>query len=101
MGSFVFRPAQFLDRVHRRYGDPFTLRVIQDRTIVFTTDPDEIRKIFTGDPDQLHAGEGNVVLAPLLGSYSVLLLDGAEHMRQRKLLLPPFHGQRMAAYAEV
>ena len=101
MASFVFRPTQFLERLHRRYGDPFTMRAISDRTIVFTTDPEEIKRIFTGDPNLLHAGEGNSVLAPLLGSYSVLLLDGAEHMRQRKLLLPPFHGERMAAYAQV
>jgi cytochrome P450 len=101
MAAFVFQPTQFLERLHRRYGDPFTMRAISDRTIVFTTDPEEIKRIFTGDPDLLHAGEGNSVLAPLLGSYSVLLLDGAEHMSQRKLLLPPFHGERMAAYAQV
>jgi cytochrome P450 len=101
MASFVFRPTQFLEGLHRRYGDPFTMRAISDRTIVFTTDPEEIKRIFTGDPDLLHAGEGNSVLGPLLGSYSVLLLDGPDHMRQRKLLLPPFHGERMAAYAEV
>jgi cytochrome P450 len=101
MPRFVLRPTEFLDAVHRRYGDPFTLRLIQNRTIVFTTDPEEIKRIFTGDPDLLHAGEGNAVLAPLLGSYSVLLLDGPDHLRQRKLLLPPFHGQRMAAYADV
>jgi cytochrome P450 family 135 len=101
MLPFLFRPGQFLENVHRRHGDPFTFRMLSDRTIVFTTEPDEIKRIFTGDPNLLHAGEGNSVLAPLLGSYSVLVLDGAEHMRQRKLLLPPFHGERMAAYAAV
>src|SRR3954468_7432262 len=101
MAPFVFWPAQFLDRMHGRYGDPFTMRAISNRTVVFTTDPEEIKRIFTGPPDLLHAGEGNSILAPILGSYSVLLLDGAEHMRQRKLLLPAFHGERMSAYAEV
>jgi cytochrome P450 len=101
MAPFLFRPTEFLENVHRRYGDPFTLQVVSNRTLVFTTDPEEIKRIFTGDPNLLHAGEGNSVLAPLLGSYSVLMLDGTEHMRQRKLLLPPFHGERMAAYSDV
>ncbi len=48
-----------------------------------------------------HAGEGNVVLRPVLGHHSVLLLDEAPHMAQRKLLLPPFHGERMQRYGEV
>src|SRR4051794_11571882 len=101
MAEFVFRPTQLLQRLHARYGDPFTLRAISDRTMVFTTEPEHIKQIFTGDPGLLHAGEGNAVLAPLLGSYSVLLLDGPQHIRQRKLLLPPFHGERMASYAAV
>jgi cytochrome P450 len=100
LAPFVLRPTEFLTRCLRRYGDPFTVSLAADRTVVFTTDPEEIKRLFTGDPDVLHAGEGNLILAPLLGSYSVLLLDGDEHMRQRRLLLPPFHGQRMAAYAD-
>ena len=48
----------------------------------------------------LHAGEGNAILRPLLGERSVLLLDGPDHMRERKTLLPPFHGERMQAYGE-
>src|SRR5919204_4214107 len=98
---FLLWPTWFLERCLRRYGDPFTLAVAPGRTIVLTTDPEEIRRVFTGDPDELHAGEGNAVLGPLLGRYSLLLLDGAEHMSQRKLLLPPFHGRRMEAYADV
>ena len=49
----------------------------------------------------LHAGEGNEILRPLLGARSVLLLDGPEHMAERKALLPPFHGERMQAYGEL
>ena len=66
-----------------------------------TADPEAVKQVFTGDPDLLHAGEGNVVLAPILGARSVLLLDGPEHLRQRRLLLPPFHGDRMRHYGEV
>ena len=57
-----------------------------------------MKQVFTGDPRLLHAGEANIVLLPVLGSNSVLLLDDAAHMAQRKLMLPPFHGERMRGY---
>ena len=60
-----------------------------------------IKQVFTSDPTKLLAGVGNEVLRPLLGPRSVLTLDEPEHMRQRKLLLPPFHGDRMKLYGEV
>jgi cytochrome P450 family 135 len=77
------------------------VRLSSERTVVITDDPAVIKDVFTGDPDKLLAGVGNAVLRPLLGARSVLTLDGAEHMRQRKLLLPPFHGERMRLYGEV
>jgi cytochrome P450 len=71
-------------------------------TIVFISDPGAIKQIFTGDPDVLHAGEANATpLEPLMGRNSVLTLDGPEHMRQRKLMLPSFHGQRMQRYGDL
>src|SRR5205823_4769303 len=91
--GFLLWPDRFLDACYRRYGDFFTVRV-PGRTIAIVADPEANRRIFTGDPDVLHAGEGNVILAPLLGTQSVLLLDGDAHMRQRKLILPAFHGER-------
>jgi cytochrome P450 len=84
-----------------RYGRLFTVRLAQVGTFVFVADPATIKQIFTGDPDELHAGEANEPLEPVLGSRSVLLLDGAEHLRQRKLMLPPFHGERLARYGEL
>jgi cytochrome P450 len=68
---------------------------------VVVSHPDDVRRVFTGDPDVLHAGEGNAILKPLLGPNSVLLLDGPAHMRERKAMLPPFHGERMQAYGEL
>src|SRR4051812_31468400 len=62
--------------------------------------PDDIKRVFTGDPNVLHAGEGNAILKPLLGPKSVLTLDGPEHMAERKAMLPPFHGERMQAYGD-
>jgi cytochrome P450 family 135 len=95
------RTGPFLKRCRQRYGDTFTLRIAQEGTWVFLTHPDAVRDVFKGDPRLLHAGEANVVLLPLVGRHSVLLLDEDEHMRQRKLMLPPFHGERMTRYGEL
>jgi cytochrome P450 len=64
---------------------------------VIITHPDEIREVFMAPPDVLHPGEGARVLEPLVGKNSVIPLDEAAHMEQRRLLLPAFHGERMAA----
>jgi cytochrome P450 len=97
--GFIFQPTKFLDQCHERMGDYFTLLPAPGRVLVVTVDPAAVKQVFTGDPALLHAGEANIVLAPLLGQRSVLLLDGPEHLRQRKLMLPPFHGERMRLYA--
>jgi cytochrome P450 len=78
----------------------FTLRIANEGTWVFLSHPDAVKQVFTGDPRLLHAGEANVVLLPVLGSHSVLLLDDDAHMAQRKLMLPPFHGERMRGYEQ-
>ena len=90
-----------MERARRRYGDVFTVRLAQVGTFVFTTDPDTLKSVFTTGPDKLRAGEANVALEPVLGSRSVLLLDGAEHLRQRRLMLPPFHGERLRGYEQL
>jgi cytochrome P450 family 135 len=99
--GFVLWPTRFLDRCQATCGDFFTLRPQPGRWVVFTSDPETVKQVFTGDPDLLHAGAGNIVLQPILGSRSVLLLDGAEHLRQRRLMLPAFHGERMRVYGDV
>jgi cytochrome P450 len=90
-----------LEDCRRRFGDMFTLRIAHEGTWVFLAHPDMVKQVFTGDPRVLHAGEANVVLLPMLGHHSVLLLDEAAHMSQRKLMLPPFHGERMRRYEQV
>jgi cytochrome P450 len=94
-------PFGYLEDNVRRYGDIFTARFYRFGTIVVLSSPAAIKQVFTGDPDVLHAGEGNQIVQPLLGDKSLLLLDGAAHLRERRLLLPPFHGERMGAYANV
>jgi cytochrome P450 len=100
LGRFILQPTSFLTACERRYGEYFTLRLSPERTMVITSDPEAVKTVFTGDPAQMLAGKNNEILRPLLGDRSVLLLDGAEHMRQRRLMLPPFHGERMQAYGE-
>src|SRR5918997_492990 len=95
---WIARPAAFMEDAQRRYGDMFTLKIANEGTWVFTSDPDAVKQVFTGDPRLLHAGEANIVLLPVLGSHSVLLLDDDAHMAQRKLMLPSFHGERMRGY---
>jgi cytochrome P450 family 135 len=93
------RQAQwFLSQSRRRFGPMFTLEIAYEGQWVVLADPELIKQVFTGDPKVFHAGEGNDILRPLLGDNSLLTLDEAPHMSQRKLLLPSLHGKRMAGY---
>ena len=98
---FAARPLETLRGWHRRYGDVFTVRFPVFGTGVYVADPAAIRELFTGDQTDLLAGEANSFMAPVLGPSSVLVLDGPEHLRQRKLLLPPFQGSRVAGLRDV
>lgn len=95
------RPLSWFSRLRRHYGKRFTLRLPLVPPFVILSDPSEIKEVFLADPDALHPGEGARVLRPLLGDNSVILLDGDLHMEQRKLLLPPFHGERIKALEEL
>ncbi|HET7445120.1 MAG TPA: cytochrome P450 [Solirubrobacterales bacterium] len=95
-------PLGFLAAHQRRYGDIFTVRFPTFRGIVYVAHPGIVKEVFTGAPAVFHAGEANAtVLEPALGPNSVLTLDDEPHMRQRKLLLPPFHGERIQRYGEL
>ena len=83
----------------RRFGPTFTARIGSMPASVVTVDRDAIRRMFTGDP--LTKRHANDILRPVLGDRSVLLLEPREHLERRKLLLPPFHGERVRAYADV
>jgi cytochrome P450 len=99
--GFVFAGPRFLEACRRRYGNAVSFSTVFDSGFVILFDPELVKELFQGSGDQLHAGEANSLLGPVLGERSVLLLDGAEHLRHRRLMLPPFHGRRMQAYAEV
>ncbi len=94
--EWIARPTAFLRRCQARHGEPFTVRVAwADAPMVLVSDPEEIRRIFTADPAVLHGGSSSTMLEPFAGPSSILLLDGPEHLRQRRLLLPPFHGEAL------
>ena len=95
---FWRRPIDTLVTWHKRYGDAFTVRFAIVGTGVYVADPQAVREMFTGDQSNLHAGEANAPVAPVLGDHSVLVLDGPEHLRQRRLLLPPFQGSAVKGF---
>jgi cytochrome P450 len=98
---YVRDPLGFLVRYQRRYGDVFSLSFPYFGRLVYVADPALVKAMFTGSPGLFHAGEANAtVLEPALGPSSVLTLDEEPHMRQRKLLLPPFHGEQIRRYGE-
>jgi cytochrome P450 len=84
----------------RRYGEIFLLRPLGIGDVVTITRPETIKEVFTGNRDVFHAGEANAVMGPLLGRHSLLLLDGERHLRHRRLLSAPFHGEAVRAYRE-
>jgi cytochrome P450 len=100
--EWIARPTALLRRAQARYGEPFTLRTLwADAPMVLVSDPDEVRRVFTAAPDVLRGGESSSILEPFAGPSSILVLDGPEHLRQRRLMLPPFHGEHVQAYRQV
>ena len=95
------RPTAVLERGRERYGKRFTVHFLGAPKFVVLSDPEEIKQVLTAPPDVLHPGEGARILEPLLGSNSVILLDEAPHLEQRRLMLPAFHGERMRALEEL
>src|SRR6516164_2253858 len=95
---FAGDPLGLLDECHRRYGDAFTLNIAGNGLFVMLADPEAAREVFRGDPDVLHSGEANALFTATVGRHSVLVLDGAAHARQRRVVVPPFKGDRMRAF---
>jgi cytochrome P450 len=98
--GFLLGGARYLEACRRRYGDAVTFGTLFDEQFVMVFDPELVRQVFKGSGDRLRAGEANALLGPILGQRSVLLLDGSEHLRHRRLMLPGFHGRQMLAHTE-
>ncbi len=96
--AWTVRPAAFLRRVHGRFGDPVTIRTYwMDEPMVLFSSPEAVRQIFRLDPVVAPAGQSWEFLRPFAGPHSILVLDGEEHLRERRLIQTPFHGERMHA----
>ena len=100
LAHWMVRPYDFLDECAQNYGDIFTIKLVGFPPLIFFSNPQAIKEIFTVDAKQFDAGKSNEILIFLLGSNSVVLLDGDRHRRQRKLLMPPFHGEKVKSYGE-
>ena len=98
--KFIFQPLEYVEGFAKIYGDSFALSGGNDSQMVYFSHPQALQQIFSADSDQLEVGRGNRILKFMLGSNSLLLLEGDSHQRQRQLLTPPFHGDRMRAYGE-
>ncbi|MBD0345607.1 MAG: cytochrome P450, partial [Coleofasciculus sp. Co-bin14] len=101
--QLIAQPTKFLDSCRERYGDAFTLRVLglNSPPVVFFGQPQAIQEIFSLPSSQLDFRKATHVFEPLMGANSIILQEGHKHQRQRKLMMPPFHGDRMRSYGQL
>jgi cytochrome P450 family 135 len=98
---WLARPIAFMESCRRRFGDQFSVRFPGfERPMVMLSNPETIRALYTAHGHGLPAGR-TLALLPVMGPNSVLLLEGNEHLARRKLMLPPFHGERMRSYESI
>lgn len=97
---WIARPLNFLETHAQRYGDTFTVHWSGFRPVVMLSNPQAIQELFTQNPRHFESASGNAILQPIVGANSLLLLEGDRHERDRRMLMPPFHGERMRAYGQ-
>ena len=101
-------PLNLLEQSAQALGDPFMLEFRKGRPFVFISHPETIQEIFSNDRPvargnraNFDSGRGNYILVPIVGETSILVTDGEDHNRQRKLIYPPFHGEKIRHYGEI
>ena len=100
--EWITRPTALMRRCAARYGEPFTLCTLwADAPMVLVSDPETVRRVYAAPEESLSGGASSTVLEPFVGPSSILLTTGATHLRQRRLTLAPFHGERMESHREV
>ena len=99
--KWAFRPLPFMQECREKYGDSFSVKFISfERPMVMISDPQAIKALYMEREHGLPPGR-DIILKPILGARSLLLLEGADHLAHRKLMLPPFHGERMRSYEPI
>ena len=98
---WIARPYDYLDECAKAYGDLFTMHLFGFNPLVFVSNPQAIKELFAASAHQFDAGRGQGILRPLLGSNSLIVLDGDRHRRERKMLMPPFHGAKVKSYGDI
>jgi cytochrome P450 family 110 len=100
---WITNPMPYMEACAKRYGDIFSLKLQNNFSpLVVVSNPQALQQILTSDTKEFEApGDLNKVFEPLLGKHSLITISGAEHQRQRQLLMPPFHGERMRNYSQV
>jgi len=101
--QLISQPTKFLENCIERYGEPFTVRVLglNSPPVVFFSDPQAIKEIFTLPGEKFDFKKATHVFKPLMGDKSIILQEGCSHQRQKQLMMPPFHGDRMKTYGEI
>ncbi|HTZ86177.1 MAG TPA: cytochrome P450 [Solirubrobacteraceae bacterium] len=99
--AWAVAPTWVMDRCAARFGEMFTITFWPSgMQLVLISAPEDVKRIFTAPPELAPSSAGNSPVRGVMGEHSVITLTGPEHMRQRKLLLPPFHGERMREYEQ-
>ena len=99
--NWIFRPLDFLEECVAKYGDTFKVNLMGLPSFIVISNPQGIEEILSVDAKKFDVGRTNNIVAGLLGENSLVLLDGSTHRRQRKLMMPPFHGEKVKSYAEI
>ncbi len=97
--NWIVRPFDYLEECAEKYGDIFTMRLFGLPPLVFIANPQGIKAIFSTDAKYFDVGRTNDLARPILGNNSLIIMDGSRHKRERKLLMPPFHGEKIKSYA--
>ena len=98
--QWMFKPIEFMERCRKRYGPIFTIRLGPAQSVVMVGTPELAKEVLTGNPAVLRAGDTNGIFRPVVGSNSILLLDGDAHMRQRKIMLPGFGASHATEFVD-
>jgi cytochrome P450 family 135 len=96
----MFRPIELMERCRKRYGSVFTLRLGPGQDVIMIGEPQLAKQVLTGDPAVFRAGDTNGLFRPIVGSNSILLLDGDAHLHQRRILLPGVGAGHAAQFGE-